>query len=335
MRSYKPAVAFAATMISVVAAGCATSPSSTASSSPAGSSSSTAAAASAAHGKLKSIFFANPLPTYPDWAIANTCFYSEAKKFGLSGISQGPTGLTIDDQFVLNSISQALAEKYSAMIVVPITPAEYEPLMQRAKSQGMLVGTLNTGTSTTAQNFEIGTSYPALGKDLAKDIGGRSGPQYLGLVTNGPGGIGATIFDAMEADLPSNVHVVATAYDQGNPSMTEDAVAQMLIAHPQINVVYSWEGTAVAGISAAIKQQNKVGKTVGVVNDLTSQVVAGIKDGTLYGTYEQHFCAMAKDAVDDFVAVSEGKPVPAQTDSGTTFVTAANLKQALATQNES
>jgi ABC-type sugar transport system substrate-binding protein len=319
MRSLKPAAAFVVTALSVAVAGCATSPSSSAGGAPAASSSS-ASSSTAAQGKLKSIFFANPLPAYPDWGTANTCFYAEVKQFGLKGISQGPTGLQINDQFVLDSISQALAEHYSAMIVVPITPSEYQPIMQRARAQGMLVATLNTGSSTTAQNFEIGTSYPALGQEVAKNIGARGGQQNLGLVTNGPGGIGATIFSSLEANLPSNVHLVATAYDNGDPSKTEDAVAQMLIAHPNINVIYSWEGTAVAGISAAIKQQNRVGKTAGVVNDLTPQVIAGINDGTIYGTNRQHFCLMAQDAVKDFVAVSRGQKVPALTDTGTTFV---------------
>jgi ABC-type sugar transport system substrate-binding protein len=329
VRSLKPAAALVVTALSVAITGCATSPSSSAGGAPAASSSS-ASSSTAAQGKLKSIFFANPLPAYPDWGTANSCFYAEVKQFGLKGISQGPTGLQINDQFVLDSISQALAEHYSAMIVVPITPSEYQPIMQRARTQGMLVATLNTGSSTTAQNFEIGTSYPALGQEVAKNIGARGGQQNLGLVTNGPGGIGATIFSSLEANLPSNVHLVATAYDNGDPSKTEDAVAQMLIAHPNINVIYSWEGTAVAGISAAIKQQNRVGKTAGVVNDLTPQVVAGINDGTIYGTNRQHFCLMAQDAVKDFVAVSRGQKVPALTDTGTTFVTKANLQQVLA-----
>jgi ABC-type sugar transport system substrate-binding protein len=47
-------------------------------------------------------------------------------------------------------------------------------------------------------------------------------------------------------------------------------------------VVLSWEGTAVAGITTAIKEKGLVGKVVGVVNDM--EVVAGLKDGTLYGT---------------------------------------------------
>ena len=44
----------------------------------------------------------------------------------------------------------------------------------------------------------------------------------------------------------------------------------------------------------------------------------------------QHFCTMAKDAIDLMVAKSNGKTVPRQTDTGTTFVTKANLTQVLA-----
>ena len=149
------------------------------------------------------------------------------------------------------------------------------------------------------------------------------------MISNAPGGIGDNILGPFKAQLPHNVHVVATAYDKGNPATTVDVTEQMLIAHPDINVIYSWEGTAVAGIATAIKERNAVHKVVAVVNDLTPQVVDGIRAGIIYGTNWQHFCAMSKLAVDNLVAVSQGKAVPATTDSGTTFVTAANLDRVL------
>ena len=87
------------------------------------------------------------------------------------------------------------------------------------------------------------------------------------------------IINAFKKHLPSNVKVVATAFDSGDPSKTADVAEQMLTAHPEINIVFSWEGTAVAGITTAIKEKDKVGKVFGVVNDLTPQVVDGISGG--------------------------------------------------------
>jgi ABC-type sugar transport system substrate-binding protein len=294
-------------------------------------SSGAAASSSRSSRPIKAIFFANPLPAYPDWGTANKCFAAEAKKLGIKAVSQGPTGLQVNDQFVLDRITQAIAQKsYDALIAVPITPSAYEPLFKRAQKQGMRIATLNTGSATKKQDFEIGTDYSQQGAQVARNIGRRPGQQNVAFVTNQPGGIGGVILDAFKKHLPPNVKIVATAYDAADPSKTADVVEQTLTAHPEINIVFSWEGTAVAGITTAIKEKNLVGKTFGVVNDLTPQVVDGIRAGTIYGTSRQHFCNMAKMAINLLIAKSKGKKVPAQTDTGTTFVTKTNLDSVLA-----
>src|SRR5579863_5216896 len=114
--------------IAVAAIGFATlaacSSSSSSSSSPSsaatspGSAASSPSSAASSPGKLQSIFFANPLPDYPDFATANTCFLSETAKLGIKGVTQGPTGLQVNDQFVLDRISQAIAQNYGALIAV-------------------------------------------------------------------------------------------------------------------------------------------------------------------------------------------------------------------------
>src|SRR6476469_2100798 len=295
------------------------------------SSGSAADASGSASRPIKAIFFANPLPAYPDWGTANKCFAAETKRLGIKSISQGPTGLQVNDQFVLDRITQAIAQKsYDALIAVPITPSAYEPLFKRAQKQGMRIATLNTGSATKKQDFEVGTDYGHQGAQVAQNIGKRPGQQNVAFVTNQPGGIGGVILDAFKKHLPPNVKIVATAYDAADPSKTTDAVEQTLTAHPEINIVFSWEGTAVAGITTAIKEKNLVGTVFGVVNDLTPQVVDGIRAGTIYGTSRQHFCNMAKQSVDLLVAVSKGEQVPAQNDTGTTFVTKANLATVLA-----
>jgi ABC-type sugar transport system substrate-binding protein len=308
----------------------ATTPSGGASAGPTAAANSPAAGASAATGGVKSIFFANPLPAYPDWGLADKCFNDEIAKLGIKGVTQGPTGLQINDQFVLDRISQAIAQDYDGLMAVPITPPAYDSLFERAKKDGMYIATLNTGDATKLQDFTVGTDYPTQGAQVAANIAKRPGQQNVGIITNQAGGIGDTIINAFNKDLPSNVTVVATAFDNADPTKTADVAAQMLTAHPEINIIFSWEGTAVAGITTAIKEKNKVGQVFGVVNDLTPQVVDGIREGTIYGTSQQHFCEMARQSVDKLVQVSKGGQVPAATDTGTTFVTKDNLDAVLA-----
>ena len=321
----------------VAVAGCsgsaasASAPAASPAATPAGSTAaSLAPSGSAQAAGLKSIFFANPLPAYPDWGLADKCFNAETAKLGIKGVTQGPTGLAINDQFVLDRISQAIAGDYDGLMAVPITPPAYDSLFERAKKDGMYIATLNTGDATKNQDFTVGTDYPTQGAQVAANIAKRSGQQNVGIITNAPGGIGDVIINAFNKDLPANVKVVATAFDNADPAKTADVAAQMLTAHPEINIIFSWEGTAVAGITTAIKEKDKVGKVFGVVNDLTPQVVDGIKEGTIYGTSQQHFCEMAKQSVDKLVAVSKGEQVPAATDTGTTFVTKDNLDAVLA-----
>src|SRR6185437_13185599 len=180
-------------LLAVAALGFATLAACGSSSSPSGSGSSPGSAASSP-AKLKSIFFANPLPAYPDWATADKCFTSETAKLGIKGVTQGPTGLQINDQFVLDRISQAIAQNYGALMAVPITPSAYEPLFQRAKSKGMEIATLNTGTATKTQNLEVGTDYGTQGAKVAANIGMRPGQQNVGVIIN-----------AFKSHLPPNV----------------------------------------------------------------------------------------------------------------------------------
>ncbi len=242
----------------------------------------------------------------------------------------GPNGP--DNSFNVDRIRQAITQGVDAIAVVPVSPEQFTPLMQQAKDKGIQVATLQTGALTNLQDFTIGTDLNSLGASIAKAIGERDGEQKLGLVSNAPGVPGDLIFDALKEALPSNVTVVDATYDKGDPSQTPDAVSRMLTAHPDINVVYSWQGTAVAGMTTAIKEQDKVGKVVAVTNDLTDQVQAGIKDGTIYDTNVQDFCGMGRGVVDKLVKSAKGEQVEANIHTGTTFDTADTLDEALAEQ---
>jgi ribose transport system substrate-binding protein len=273
------------------------------------------------------IGFANPLPAYPVWAQADKCFNEEVAKVGVKGLTSGPTGLQIDNQFVLDRISQYIATGANGIILVPIDGPMYEPLMKDAKAKKIWVVTLNTGDTTTTQDVQLGTDYHNQGKVVAENIAKRQGDQNVIILGNQPTGVHRVFVDGFKAALAEhpNVKLIAEGYDQADPAQTTDVVSRLLTGHPEVNVVLSWEGTAVAGITTAIKEKGLVGKVVGVVNDLTPEVIAGLKDGTLYGTSKQNFCGMAKGAVDTIVALAAGKTVSKNIDTGITFVTLENL----------
>lgn len=290
---------------------------------------SSAPAASPAPDKLESIFMSNPLPAYPDWATFDECFLAHAEELGLKADTAGPTALAVDNAFSVDRISQAITQGYDAVLMVPVEPAQFNPLMQRAKDAGIIVGTINTADATSLQDFTVGTAYSKYGAAVAEQIGKISDSEKLLIVTNGPGGAGEVIIEGLKEALPANVEIVDTVFDNADASQTADVVSRALSTHPETTVIWSWQGTAVAGITTAIKEKGAEGDVVGVVNDLTDQVVAGIREGTLYGTSKQDFCGMAETAIDNAVALSEGKEIETNIDTGTVFVTAENLDEYL------
>lgn len=143
-----------------------------------------------------SIGFANPLPAYPVWAEADKCFNDAIAAAGIKGQTSGPTGLQVDNQFVLDRISQYIATGSNALIVVPIDGPMYEPLMKEAKEKGMWVVTLNTGDTTSTQDVQLGTDYANQGALVAENLAKREGEQNVIIVGNQPTGVHRVFVDA-------------------------------------------------------------------------------------------------------------------------------------------
>lgn len=261
------------------------------------------------------------------WALANRCFASATKQLGIRGTTSGPSGLNVNNQYTLDSISQAIADNYGAIIMVPIEPPEFTSLMKQAKAKGILIATLNTGNSTTLQNVELGTNYTDQGQTIVANLAKRPGQQYMLALGQNAGGPQRLFVNGLEAGIKQhpNVHLVAQIFDNADPNQTTDVVDSALTAHPKANIVVSWEGTATQGIVTAIRESHKIGKVFGVVNDLTPESIAGMKAGEIYGISKQNFCGMATGAVKDLAAVAQGKKVPSYIDTGITFVTRHNL----------
>ncbi len=280
---------------------------------------------------IKKIAFANPLPAYPVFQEADRCFMEATAKAGVEGVTSGPTGQLLDHQFVLDRISQYIATGADALILVPFSANMYEPLMKEAKAAGMYVATMNTGDTTSIQDIVLGTDYGNQGKVVAQNIAKREGQQNVIIIGNEPSGVHRVFVNGFKSALPDlpNVALIDEAYDQADPNQTADVVSRALTAHPEANVVLSWEGQAVPGIITAIREKGLVGKVVGVVNDVTPIVADGMKDGTIYGTSKQNFCGMAAGAVENFIALSKGETVPKVVDTGITFITADTIDKEL------
>ena len=227
---------------------------------------------------VKMIAFINPIPAYPVFQEADKCFRAAITAAGVQGETSGPTGLAFDNQFNLDRMSQYMATGADGIILVPVDGPMYTPIMQQAKAKGIYLAAMNTGNTTTVQDVVLGTDYGNQGKVIAENLAKRAGQQNV-IIGNAPSGVHKVFVDGFKAGIAAlpNVKLIDEGFDQSDPAQTTDVVSRLLTAHPEVNVVLSWEGTAVAGIVTAIKEKKLVGKVVGVTNDITPEVVAGLK----------------------------------------------------------
>ena len=153
------------------------------------SSSGSPGSAASSPAKLKSIFFANPLPAYPDWATADKCFDGRDERSWASRASRkGRRGCRSTTSSCSTGSRRRSRRTYDALMAVPITPSAYEPLFQRAKKQGMESRRSTPATATKTQDLEVGTDYATQGAQVAANIGKRPGQQNVGIITNRPAG---------------------------------------------------------------------------------------------------------------------------------------------------
>lgn len=278
---------------------------------------------SSSTGKLKSILFVNPLPNYPGWHLADVCMSAESKKLGIPYSSAGPTGGSIDTTYMLARIQQGIADKVGAIITFPVSGNEFQPVLEQARKAGILVATLYGGGSTTAQNFDAGVDYAQAAAAGAAAVAARPGKQYVGIIVATPTPPSTTWSGGFEAAAKKypNVSVVTVQYDQGNATNDVDIAAQMLIAHPNINIIATNEGAATPGVTSAIRAAKKVGKVFLLANNAANGGIQAVQNGTAYATMLEDGCGGVKQVIENLAAVHGGKKVPSEIDVPLKFVT--------------
>ena len=82
------------------------------------------------------------------------------------------------------------------------------------------------------------------------------------------------------------MELVTIVDDKNDDSGTATAVVAMLQAHPDITLVGSINAVG-AGVAAALRQTNNVGKVKAVLFDVTEPILNAIEDGTADSTMVQ------------------------------------------------
>lgn len=276
---------------------------------------------------LKSILFVNPLPQYPAWRLIGDCIAQEAKAKNVPETESGPTG-ALNATVMIQQIQQGIANSPGAIITFPASDG-FAPILQQARDAGIKTATLyGAGGKTSGADVNVGANFGRVGEIFAEAIAERDGQQNVGLMVQGPTGVGKAFSDAFAAAAAKtkNVKVIAIIYTNDDPAKALDQANALLTAHPEINVIASHMGTATQGATSAIRAKDLVGKVVFVANGTAGGGREGLADGTVYKLMLQDLCTAGKQVVDSVVKLNDGEAVPEQLDVGVQMFSADGIQ---------
>jgi ABC-type sugar transport system substrate-binding protein len=263
--------------------------------------------------KLTTLDFVNPLPDTSVWKQISDCIGQEAQAKGLTYKTSGPPSSKPGDPTVMiQQIQDAVAAGTSALITFPASGA-FGPVLQQAQKAGVLTATLyGDGTPASGATVNAGVDWGVIGKQYVDSISGLPGNHVVGLVAEGPTGIGKSWTDGVKAAAAntSNVKIVGTVYIGADGSKALPEVTSLLTAHPDIDIVASNTGLMTQGAVAAIKSKGLQGKVHLVAINNANGGPEAIKDGYAIGLFLQDLCDLGKRTVDGVVQAATGAKVP-------------------------
>jgi ribose transport system substrate-binding protein len=226
---------------------------------------------------------------HPYWLDAQYGGEDAAAQLGVTWEYTGPADFDTPAQ--VTALEQLIATEPAGIIVAALQPDALNAAIDKAVDAGIPVVTVDTDAPASKRMTYLGTNNyqagRAMGQRMIEVLGGEG---KVGLASV-PGQFNLEerirgIEDVFEEETGGAVEVVAVVDDKNDDAATTDAVVAMLQANPDINLVGSINAVG-AGVAAALRQTDNVGKVKAVTFDITEPIIAGLEDGTIDSTMVQ------------------------------------------------
>ena len=259
----------------------------------------------------------------------------QAQKLGIKLIQRNANA---DVNTQNSQIEDMIAQGAQVLIVAPEDSAGLGPALTEAKAKKIPVLTIDrTATGTACSDFIafIGSNFYGQAQIAADDLAGATGGSaQVAILTGTPGNNVSTdrtngFTDEIKAKDP-NMQVVASQTGNFDQTDAQNAMAQILQAHPGITAVYAEnDEMAFGAIQAIISAGKTPGKDIKIVSiDGTQQAVQDVVGGKLVADIETNprFGPLAFQSLADFYGATGVQPDVIIKDS---HFTASNAQQAL------
>ena len=216
-------------------------------------------------------------------------------------------------------IDQMKVRGVNTLVISPLDADASTATLMKAKNAGMTIMQYNTKVNSDDSDLQhfVGVDNATLGKAsgeaaveyIRSELDGKAKIALMtgGTTTTGP--VRRKAFTDAVGTLPG-VEVVTEA-EAETPEIGAQAFRTILQAHPDVDLVWAWNGSALAGAAAVAGKANSSIKIVGV--DMSEQVanIMSTSDSPILAVADQHSYDVGYQAVVNAVKLAQGKSVPA------------------------
>jgi fructose transport system substrate-binding protein len=261
----------------------------------------------------------------PYFAAMHKAAEAEAQKTGVhlifeAGKYDGDVTTQISD------IEDLTTHGANAIIIVPNVSSSLATALEQAKKAGITVIAVDTAVepASAADSFVATDNLKGGIQDgkWAKAAMGSNKP-VVALLEGTPASSVNT--DRMGGFLQGmGMQKSQAAVDlitNGDQTKALNAMQNALVAHPDINLVWTINEPAAFGAYTALKGAGQADKVAIVTMDGSCRGIHGVADGQFGADIMQFPAKMAQVAIQEAIDASQGKKIPARVDTGEPLVT--------------
>ena len=251
------------------------------------------------------------------------------------GVKVGLFGATseanVSDQVGL--VENSISRNVDAIVLAASSSQALNSVIDRARSQGIKVITVDTKVTTASDGF-IGTDNTKAGSQAADRLGGLLKQKGVTsgkiLIESSVAGV-QTIVDRdsgfqteLNARFPG-LKIIAHRYNNNDTPTALSQVNDAISANPDLVGIYADNNVSADGVAQSIQENKVQNRIVAVGFDSDPQEISAVKSGTLQGIVVQNPYFFGYQGVVAAAMSAQGRFAPPSLDPGAVLVDLSNM----------
>jgi ribose transport system substrate-binding protein len=267
-------------------------------------------------------------PQFQPYKVRVAAEKQAAEAYGVKYTLLQPPATTIDS--VIETMTNAISQGFDAIIMEPWSDAPFVEVIALANSKGIpLVNVHVPYGDDTKFISQIYIDNKAYGITAADKIASVTGGKANVLIMMNDASIAnqatqrQSFIDRCAQKWP-NMKIVDTEFTKVDPVIAARVLEAAFKAYPEIDTaIWLESGTVTIGATVA-KEMGLLGKVKIIGIDDPPDLIASIKKGEVWGSFNQNFQKQGYEAIRNIVDYYNKKPFPHKTDAGIVLITKDN-----------